>query len=94
MGRETSLPNASELTMVVLDQWSRSCYHKPSLGSGRPIITPLVCPMLFKLVCRTYGISGRNKNIGIFLLTFGILCTAGEWFIDLYGRRFLQNQNV
>lgn len=50
--------------------------------------------MILKLVYRTYGISGRNKNLGIFLLTFWFVCTAGEWFTGLYGREFLQNETV
>jgi len=50
--------------------------------------------IVFKLVHRTYGIGGRNKKLGIFLLTFWFVCTAGEWFTGLYGREFLQNENM
>lgn len=55
---------------------------------------PYACQMVFKLVYRTYGIGGRGKKLGIFLLTFWFACTASEWFMGLYGREFLQDENV
>jgi hypothetical protein len=50
--------------------------------------------IFLKPVHRAHGIGGLNKKLGTFLVTFWVACTAGQWFTGLYGREFLQNENV
>ena len=41
---------------------------------------------------RTWAITRRSKKLGLFLLGFGLIVTALEWFTNLHGRVPVQKE--
>jgi len=70
----------------------KECEHFYMISPVLKVVQVMISQTILGL--RTYGIGGRSKKLGIFLLTFWIVCTVGEWFMGLYERKFLQDQNM
>jgi hypothetical protein len=69
----------------------------PFSGSKEPVLThhaPVIQIMISQAIIgyRTWGIARRSKEMGIFLLTFGLIVTILEWYSNVDARIPVQDE--
>lgn len=70
---------------------------EPLLGSRQRVLTspaPVVQIMISQVIIgyRTWNITRRSKEMGIFLLAFGSVVTVIEWYSNVDGRIPVQTE--